>query len=171
MFYSDFCLGTGLITWDSSVILAKYLEFNPSIVQGKSVLELGAGTGVCGISAAYLGADSVILTDLEYVLNNLQNNVEINFPRHPHTDETSMRQIHARLLEWGNNSTYIFPNQSNMSAMSSSIQSDNNWDIILGADIVWLENLVPLLIHALKSLVSKSTLFILSYRVSDDIGV
>lgn len=172
-----YCPGTGLITWDSSVVLAKYLEHNPAIVQNKHILELGAGTGVCGISAAYLGASYVVLTDLAYVIKNLQKNVEINFPQHPQTDDTSTRHVHTQLLEWGNQSTYIFPNRSNIGfSLSQELQQNNKkneeqeqsngWDVILGADIVWLENLVPLLIHALTLLTSKSTVFILSYQVS-----
>ena len=54
--------GTGLITWDGAIVLAKYLETHPTIVHGKSVLELGAGTGVAGIAAVLLGASSALLT-------------------------------------------------------------------------------------------------------------
>ena len=38
-------LGTGLTTWDGAVVLAKYLEKQAHLVQGKHVLETGAGTG------------------------------------------------------------------------------------------------------------------------------
>ena len=38
-------LGTGLKTWDSSIVLAKYFEKN-DIVAGNRVIEVGAGTGV-----------------------------------------------------------------------------------------------------------------------------
>ena len=54
--------GTGLITWDGAIVLAKYLETHPTIVHRKRVLELGAGTGVAGVAAALLGASSVLLT-------------------------------------------------------------------------------------------------------------
>lgn len=37
--------GTGLVVWDGSVMLAKYLEHSGK-VDGKRVLEMGAGTGL-----------------------------------------------------------------------------------------------------------------------------
>ena len=48
-------IGTGQVTWDACVVMAKFLE-KSQIAQGKSVLELGAGTGVVGIAAGLLGA-------------------------------------------------------------------------------------------------------------------
>lgn len=53
----------GCVVWDAAIVLAKYLETKhfhdpPSGVNvwaGKSVLELGAGTGVVGVMAATMG--------------------------------------------------------------------------------------------------------------------
>jgi len=61
------------------VVLAKYLEktFTHQLV-GKTVLELGAGTGLVGIVASVLGSKRVVLTDLPYALTNTQANVEAN---------------------------------------------------------------------------------------------
>ena len=41
--------------------LCSDLVEKPALVQGKRVLEIGAGTGLCGIVAAKLGAAQVIL--------------------------------------------------------------------------------------------------------------
>lgn len=74
-------LGTGVNTWDGAIVLAKFFENNPDIVRGKRILELGAGTGVAGLSTALLGAQHVLLSDLEYALPNLKENVRKNiFP-------------------------------------------------------------------------------------------
>jgi hypothetical protein len=36
-------LGTGLITWDGAVVLAKFIERNSCIIRDKNILEVGAG--------------------------------------------------------------------------------------------------------------------------------
>ena len=58
-------MGTGLITWDGAVVLAKYLETVPSFLLNKNVLELGAGTGLAGMAATLLGAKATLLTGNE----------------------------------------------------------------------------------------------------------
>lgn len=53
----------GCVVWDAAIVLAKYLEtrhfYDPcrgvNVWAGRSVLELGAGTGVVGLMAATLG--------------------------------------------------------------------------------------------------------------------
>lgn len=70
---------TGLTVWDGSVVLAKYLEATHKSLQGKRVVELGAGTGIVGVTAAMLGADTY-LTDLAYCLPNLASVVDRNRP-------------------------------------------------------------------------------------------
>ena len=39
--------------------LCRHLVDNPALVRGRRVLELGSGTGLCGIVAAKLGAAEV----------------------------------------------------------------------------------------------------------------
>ncbi len=52
---------------------------HPEIVRGCSVLEIGAGCGACGILAAKLGAQRVVLGDyVGAVLQNLRDCVHLN---------------------------------------------------------------------------------------------
>eukprot|EP00466_Bigelowiella_natans_P002904 jgi/Bigna1/86565/estExt_fgenesh1_pg.C_110229 len=57
-------LGTGSTVWDGGQVLMKFIEhrYKESGLQGKSVIDLGSGTGIVGLAAAVLGADRVVLT-------------------------------------------------------------------------------------------------------------
>uniref|UniRef100_A0A7S1YYY1 Calmodulin-lysine N-methyltransferase n=1 Tax=Ditylum brightwellii TaxID=49249 RepID=A0A7S1YYY1_9STRA len=94
------------VMWPSAVILSRWLATNPNVLNGKSVLELGAGCGLCGLVAARIIQDqqhqqdhpekittelspsasgslhnnkSVILTDFnDTVLNNIDRNILLN---------------------------------------------------------------------------------------------
>ncbi|KAK3728599.1 hypothetical protein QZH41_011682 [Actinostola sp. cb2023] len=54
----------GMFTWPSAPVLAQYLFVNRALFQGKTVIELGAGTALPGIVASLCGCN-VILTDKE----------------------------------------------------------------------------------------------------------
>ncbi|KAF0044400.1 hypothetical protein F2P81_003558 [Scophthalmus maximus] len=68
----------GCVVWDAAIVLAKYLEtkqfYDPpggvDVWAGRSVLELGAGTGVVGLMAATLGGEDVsdFLPPPQYIL-------------------------------------------------------------------------------------------------------
>lgn len=49
----------GCVVWDAALVLSKYIETpdfkNGELLQGKKILELGAGTGCVGIMAAHIG--------------------------------------------------------------------------------------------------------------------
>ncbi|MGI6701494.1 MAG: 50S ribosomal protein L11 methyltransferase [Christensenellales bacterium] len=65
--------GTG--QHESTILALKFLEKIP--LQGKRVLDLGCGSGILGLAAAALGADSVYMCDKEPVKEAL-NNIELN---------------------------------------------------------------------------------------------
>ncbi|QQZ41488.1 methyltransferase [Pseudomonas sp. SK3(2021)] len=56
--YWSFC-------WASGLALARYLAEHPQWVQGKRVLDFGAGSGVAGIAALKAGALEVVACDLD----------------------------------------------------------------------------------------------------------
>ena len=51
--------------WGAAERLCAWLVERPWLVQGKRVLEVGAGVGLPGLLAAKLGAAHVLLTDYE----------------------------------------------------------------------------------------------------------
>lgn len=124
-------LGTGTVVWDGSVLLAKYLEARYSTMAGMKVVEVGCGPGVAGIAAAVLGAE-VTLTDLEYALPNLQATVQLN--SHLYKSEVKVGE-----LDW------FQPTKSTIPGLLTS-------NLIIGADVVWVEELIPPLASTLAYL-------------------
>jgi ribosomal protein L11 methylase PrmA len=62
----DNTYGTGATVWPASMILIKYLERHAStLIQDKTILDLGTGTGITTIAASLLGATHIVCTDGE----------------------------------------------------------------------------------------------------------
>jgi predicted nicotinamide N-methyase len=75
--FSDMWLGTEL--WPAARALVALLEERrPMLAAAAQVLELGAGTGACGLAAAALGARRVLLTDKPVLLPVMRANVAAN---------------------------------------------------------------------------------------------
>jgi len=126
---------TGRTVWDAAVVIAKYMEKNHHAMQGKRVLELGAGTGLAGLAAAALGA-LVDISDLGYCIPSIATNIQ-------HTNLTQSNRTTgmatARTLDW----------------TTATFDADHDtYDIVLGADIVWLEHLVGPLVSVMEQLLS-----------------
>lgn len=75
------CALTGAWVWDAALVLAEAMTSHLDLefpFAGKSVLELGAGVGLPGLTAALLGASRVVLTDVGALVPGLRRNVEAN---------------------------------------------------------------------------------------------
>jgi len=119
-------------TWGSACILAEMIANNPAGYLSSAfrrraidVLELGAGTGLVSLVVAKLlslhlqTSASVVATDFHpSVLNNLEENVKINFP-----GKTSPI-LSVRTLDW---------------SMWDRVGDDwdHHFDLIIGADIIY----------------------------------
>jgi len=70
--YWSFC-------WASGLALARFLAEHPQWVEGKRVLDFGAGSGVAGIAAMKAGALEVVACDLDPVaLASCKANADLN---------------------------------------------------------------------------------------------
>jgi predicted nicotinamide N-methyase len=82
--------------WPSAVGLATHLVNNPSLVNGKTILEIGGGLGLPGLVAASLGATVTETDYLEDAVGFAKKNAEIN----------SINHIHFRSFDWRKSESY-----------------------------------------------------------------
>ncbi|XP_028837183.1 protein N-lysine methyltransferase METTL21A [Denticeps clupeoides] len=136
-------LGVAAVVWDAAVVLCVYLEAGHVALPGTKAVELGAGTGLVGIVAALLGAN-VTITDREPALEFLASNVRDNIP--PSLQDA----VQVSELTWGEGLESYPP---------------GTYDLILGADIVYLEDTFPALLRTLEHLSSERTVILLSCRI------
>ena len=94
--------------------------------------------------------------------------MRLTFPFLAGQDAASCSEpIRVDTLDWGDPTTYLYPPTTHVHGdnMSRERNSAQGWDVILGADIVWLEDLVPLLVHALEEISTSTTTILLALQV------
>lgn len=132
-------IGVAAVVWEAAVVLAEYLEKHRELVENKTVLELGAGTGLAGIFAAMLGA-YVTVTDRPVALPVLQKNIERN----------DAENVQVLELTWG---------QKNLDQFSRP------YEVVIGADIVYIEETFEDLLLTIDQLSDNKTTVILSCQI------
>ncbi|XP_054579448.1 protein N-lysine methyltransferase METTL21A isoform X1 [Eptesicus fuscus] len=136
-------LGVAAVVWDAAVVLSTYLEMGAVELRGRSAVELGAGTGLVGIVAALLGAQ-VTITDRKVALEFLKSNVEANLPLHIQPKAV------VKELTWGQDLGSFSPGE---------------FDLILGADIIYLEETFTDLLQTLVHLCGNHSVILLACRI------
>uniref|UniRef100_A0A6U6DF57 Methyltransferase small domain-containing protein n=2 Tax=Guillardia theta TaxID=55529 RepID=A0A6U6DF57_GUITH len=123
---------TGITVWDGTMALARLFCSNPSIVQGKNILELGSGTGLLGCICSRLDCETMIMTDLKQVLPRLHVASKIN---------CRGRNVVVKTLEWGKSTDedHIMDTLENIAP-----------DVIICSDIVYHESAVESIVQTLK---------------------
>ena len=91
---------TGGSRWESGEILSQLLLSQPDLVEGRRVIELGAGCGAVGLTAAALGAQETHLTDRVPAMAelNLANALAAE-PALP--ADSGLRRARVVVLTWG----------------------------------------------------------------------
>ncbi|KAJ8003939.1 hypothetical protein DPEC_G00153610 [Dallia pectoralis] len=137
-------LGVAAVVWDAAIVLCMYLELGQVELKGKIAIELGAGTGLVGIVAALLGAKRVTITDRKPALDFLAANVKENIP------PDQLAAVEVSELTWG---------------QGLERYPAGGFDMVLGADIVYLEDTFPSLLQTMNHLCSENTVVLLACRI------
>jgi protein-lysine N-methyltransferase EEF2KMT len=114
---------TGFRTWEAALHLGTFFctAEGESILRGKRVIELGAGTGFLSMYCAkYLDVESVLVTDREQALiSGIQDCVARN--------NVDASKIMPAIWQWG---------RPFDASQGSPYQQLQNFDVALGADLV-----------------------------------
>jgi predicted nicotinamide N-methyase len=125
-------------------------------VANKRVLELGAGTGLVGIASMMLGAKQVVMTDLQYALPLMKQNVEQN---------VTNQNISCQECDWINPTPIKQLFSCEQSLSHEEDDTETHPDVILVADCVWISPLVAPLLQTLKAYTTNpSTSVVITYQ-------
>lgn len=134
---------TGLTVWRASDHLNDYIYRNMDLFRCSSIIELGAGLGIVSILIDKLGLSKTIIASDgdETTLNLLETNISL-----------TNANVICKKLVWGN---------------SFDIGLIKNeffcFDLIVGADIIYEESQIPILLATIKELLKPEGLFILAF--------
>jgi SAM-dependent methyltransferase len=129
---------TGTVVWNSSLLLTRLLErlavLDPTVLNDKTILELGCGTALVSLAAACLGAHSVLATDgnpdvVELATQNIDRN------RYQDT-------VQATTLPWG---------------LLSAMDFSETADLVLGSDLMYFSGNWPALAETMATVLKPVT--------------
>ena len=144
--------------------LINHLERHRSLVAGRSVLELGAGTGAVGLAAAACGAARVVLSDADSVvtiksghglweertrLASLAANVALN------NEAIDGAVVGVEALRWGE--------QAHLAALAAV--QPGGFDTIVASDVLYSPREYDALAATVHALASADALVLLAYPI------
>ncbi|KAL2830084.1 putative methyltransferase-domain-containing protein [Aspergillus pseudoustus] len=155
---------TGFRTWEAALHLGTFLSttsIGKSLVAGKRVIELGAGTGFLSfLCAKHLRADNTLVTDRDpTLLEQIDDCIGKN--------GLEKTRIRTGIWEWG------LPLQVPSFAVEDEDVAKREpieFDIALGADLIYDADIVPLLVSTIRNLFDNYSLkeFVISATVRNE---
>lgn len=124
---------TGFLLWAGSDAMCRLLvDVQSTLVHGASVLELGAGCGICGFLAAGLGARFVDITDWS---DRVLDQVRVAIPKQP---RAKLGKVRARLLDW---------------RLGDELIQSQDYTLVIAADVIYpdvSDHVLSSLCHVLR---------------------
>ncbi|RKP38602.1 hypothetical protein BJ085DRAFT_22297, partial [Dimargaris cristalligena] len=116
----------GHMLWNAAKLFSHYLDAHKALVQGKNVLELGAGAALPSIVATLNGARRVVITDYPDIdlMNNIRFNVDRTLPGYT-TAPGGSGQARVEGFLWGADSTPLLNLLADEPSSSSSTSSSS----------------------------------------------
>ena len=149
----DFTLGKGGIFWDGSYFISKYLlsnVFNQN-TKIKSILELGAGTALPSLVSLVKGNFKVITTDMPKLIPQINNIFDLNKKNFYKESESIVTE-----LSWEKKEDI---------EKVQKIMDNKPFDVIIGSELVYLDDLFDDLIYVIREFSDENTFIILSYKI------
>jgi len=171
-------LGVAAVVWDAAVVLGEYLVDQPDLVKDKKVIELGAGTGLVGIVASKLGG-LVTITDRSQSLKSVEQNVRDNGYHNHHCTTFTDTSLDCRSsnndCEQANSRTDPSDIDSDCSSKKPNVSAltwgenldmyPNAFEVVLGADIVYIEETFDDLITTISHLTDCRSVVLIAARL------
>lgn len=134
--------------WQAGRIISDHLEKNPSLIAGKTVLELGAGAGLPSLTCAALGATRVLCTDYpdQDLIVNIRKNID-EFEEGLQKEERG--RVHAEGYCWGADPSKL------LGFVQDSEANDKRFDILILADLLFNHSEHTKLLSTVQSTLSK----------------
>ncbi|KAJ3297617.1 hypothetical protein HDU79_002791 [Rhizoclosmatium sp. JEL0117] len=138
----------GLYLWPSAAPLAKLMVQQPERIKGKRILELGAGVGLTTCVAAKLEPTLLVATDFD---SNTLSRLSLNL-HHNNCKSASVSCLDWRVLL--SDANHIPPSDLSVRKrkLEDALGVNASFDLILGSDLFWDEDMADLVISTIKEL-------------------
>lgn len=159
--------GVGAKIWRVARIMCQRMVDEPALcMEGKDVLEVGAGCGACGFLAGKMGAHQVVVSDyVDQLLLNLKDALHRNeFPGEEmdgDTKEWNNGNVAVRFIDWEDSVALLKQTPVEIKSpaaldgdssrtLAPSVPEESTFDIILGTDVLYEWPMVQSLSATLK---------------------
>lgn len=148
--------------WNAGRLISTYLEKNPTLIEGKTVLELGAGAGLPSLVCRVLGAKKVVVSDYPDpdLVANLWKNIETLEGTSEEKDKEEEKLV-AEGYCWGNDASPLLAHLP--------VSSTPGFDVLILADLLFNHSEHEKLVNTIeftlqKSSEAKALVFFTPYR-------